>query len=50
MAYLEPRQTSEIGRFAKIGNGSKLLTILAKRTILDFRQGSQNTSESQVLT
>ena len=36
----EPCQTSKMERLGKMGNGQKLLTVLAKRTILDVWQGS----------
>ena len=38
-SYSEPCQTSKLERFAKIVDGFKPLTIFAKRSILDVRQG-----------
>ena len=40
-AYSEPSQTSKIEPFAKIVYGFQLLTIFAKRSILDFWLGSE---------
>ena len=39
-------QTFKIGRFAKIVNGYKALTIFAKRSILDVLQVSEYASET----
>ena len=40
-AYSEPCQTSKMGRFVKIVNRLKSLTIFIKRTILDIWQPSE---------
>ena len=39
--YSEPRQTSVMEIFVKIINSLKLLTILTKSSILDFRVSSE---------
>ena len=45
-AYSEACQISKTERFAKIVNGEKPISILAKRSILDVWQGSECTSDS----
>ena len=42
--YPEPYQTSKMELLAKIVNGFQPLTIFAKSSILDVRQGSKYTS------
>ena len=44
-AYSEPCQTSKMGCFAKIVDGSKPLTIFAKRSILIVWQGPEHASD-----
>ena len=44
-AYSEPCQTSKMGRFAKIVDGPKLLTIFAKHSILIVWQGPEHASD-----
>ena len=43
--YTEPCQTSNMDCFAKIGFGFLPLTIFAKCSILDIRQGSEHISQ-----
>ena len=43
-AYSEPFQISKMEHFAKLVNGSKLITIFAKRSLLDLSLGSEYAS------
>ena len=43
--YSEPYQKSKMELLAKIGNGCKSLTMIAKWSILDIWQGSEYDSE-----
>ena len=44
-AHSEPRQSSKMGHFVKIGNTSQTLTIFTKNFILDVCRGSGYASE-----
>ena len=48
-AYAEPCETSKMGHFAKIVNDLLLLTIFAKRSILDVSHGSAHASRVRVM-